>query len=100
MLRPVTAAAPEAERATEKTPDAAAEPPAKDEPAGGEAGAGESVLGQVLITVERMADRAGARRVRVRADFPIAHAAGNSTGIATNRISKQTVFDLSESTAK
>jgi hypothetical protein len=100
MPRPGAAAAPEAERATERGPDAAAEPLAKDKPAGGEAGAGESVLGQVLITVERVPDRAGARRVRVRADFPNAHPAGNSTEIATNRISKQTVFDLSEPTAK
>jgi type II secretory pathway pseudopilin PulG len=95
-----TAAVPGVERATEKVPDAGAEPPAKDEPGAGEAGADEPILGQVLITVERVPNRAGARQVRVRADYRITQAAGNSTAVATNRISKQTIFDLSEPTAK
>jgi type II secretory pathway pseudopilin PulG len=94
------ATAPETEQAAEKSPDAAAEPPAKDKPAGENAGIGEPVLGEVLITVERVPDRPGARRVRVRADFPAAQAAGTRAAVVTNRISKQTVFNLGEPVAK
>ena len=97
---PGTAAAPEAEKGTATVPDAGAKPPAKDEPAGGEAAAGGPILGEVLIAVERVPRRPGARRVRVRADFPTGNAAGSSKGVTMNRIGKQTVFDLSEPTAK
>ncbi len=69
-------------------------------PAKGDAGAAGTIVGTALITVESVPDNATARQVRVRADYPTANAAGTSTGVATNRISKRTVFDCSEPTAK
>jgi Tfp pilus assembly protein PilX len=80
---PVGSATPETEKDAATAPDA-----------------GSTVLGHAMITVERLSDRPGARRIRVRADFPIANAAGTTAGVATNRISKQTVFDFAASTTK
>jgi Tfp pilus assembly protein PilX len=49
--------------------------------------------GLTLISVEPLADRPTARRVRVRADFP-ARVAADGTSSAGNRVSKQAIFDL------
>jgi Tfp pilus assembly protein PilX len=88
--RPGAASAADAEKAPEKTVDAA----------GGQAAADESVIGEIVIRAERVPDRAGARRVRVRADFPTTNLAGTSPVVATNRVSKQIVFDFSEPAPK
>jgi Tfp pilus assembly protein PilV len=60
---------------------------------GREAGVAGQAGGAVVILVETPAGREQARRVRVQADFPAAEAGGD---VASIRVSKQIVFELSD----
>ncbi len=57
-----------------------------------------AAAGVVVIAVEPVTDRPTARSVHVQADFPAAADATPANNLATNRISKQSVFELPEQT--